>query len=76
MDGVEIDDAEEGGELFECAGSMGPAKSSLDRLPKVISKLWEGDRAKFEQALREGLQVPESAVSIAVSIDGVYAPIR
>jgi len=63
-------------ELFERVGSMGPSKSSLDRLPKVISKIWEGDRAKFEQALREGLQIPEGTVSIAVSIDGVYAPME
>lgn len=63
-------------ELFERVGNMGPSKSSLDRLPKVISKIWEGDRAKFEQALRDGLQIPDGAVSIAVSIDGVYAPME
>lgn len=63
-------------ELFERVGNMGPSKSSLDRLPKVISKIWESDRSKFEQALRDGLQIPDGAVSIAVSIDGVYAPME
>jgi len=63
-------------ELFERVGNMDPSKSSLDRLPKVISKIWEGDRAKFELALRDGFQIPDGAVSIAVSIDGVYAPME
>jgi hypothetical protein len=63
-------------ELFNRLGNMDPSKSSLDRLPKVISEKWEKDRPKFEQAMREGLQIPEGAVSIAVSIDGVYAPME
>ena len=63
-------------ELFERAGNMSPSKSSLDRLPKLISERWEEDRSELEAALREGLQVPYEAVSIAVSIDGVYAPME
>jgi len=63
-------------ELFERMGNMTPSKSSLDRLPKVISERWEKDREKLEEALREGLKVPEGAVSIAVSVDGVFAPME
>ena len=61
-------------ELFERVGNMGPSKSSLGRLPKVIQEQWEPNREVFELALREGLQVPEGTTTIAVSIDGVYAP--
>jgi hypothetical protein len=61
-------------ELFERVGNMEPSKSSIDRLPKEISTRWEDSRADFEQRLRAALVVPESAVSIAVSIDGVHAP--
>lgn len=64
-----------GAELFERVGNMTPSKSSLDRLPKLISERWEDDREAFEKALRDGLQIPEGAVSIAVSLDGVLAPV-
>jgi hypothetical protein len=64
-----------GEELFERVGNMDPSKSSLDRLPKALSERWEDNREAFEQTLREGLVIPEGTVSIAVSLDGVLAPI-
>jgi len=64
-----------GEELFERVGNMDPSKSSLDRLPKLIAETWEGNREGFEKMLRDGLQIPEGTVSIAVSLDGVLAPI-
>lgn len=64
-----------GAELFERVGNMAPSKSSLDRLPKILSERWEDDRELFESALRDGLEIPEGTVSIAVSLDGVLAPI-
>jgi hypothetical protein len=62
-------------ELFQRVGNMTPSKSSLDRLPKIISERWEGNREAFEKMLREGLEIPEGTVSIAISLDGVLAPI-
>ena len=62
-------------ELFERVGNMNPSKSSVDRLPKLLSERWEKDREVFEKALRDGLEIPEGAVSIALSLDGVLAPI-
>lgn len=64
-----------GEELFERVGNMGPSKSSIDRLPKVLSERWEDNRRGYEKALRDGLEIPEGTVSIAVSLDGVLAPI-
>lgn len=61
--------------LFARVGNMEPSKSSLDRLPKTLGKRWEKDREKYEQVLREAIVVPEETHSIAVSIDGVLAPI-
>jgi hypothetical protein len=63
-------------ELFERVGNMAPSKSSLDRLPKRIAERWEKDRASLEAKLREGLAIPEGTVSIAVSLDGVLAPME
>jgi hypothetical protein len=63
-------------ELFERVGSMAPSKSSLGRLPKEVSGRWESDRKHFEAALREVTTIPEATASIAVSIDGVLAPMN
>jgi hypothetical protein len=63
-------------ELFERIGNMEPSKSSLDRLPKELSGRWEERREEFEAALRDAVVIPEGAESIAVSIDGVMAPME
>ena len=63
-------------ELFELMGNMTPSKSALDRLPKALSGNWEANRARFEDTLRKQETVPSEAVSIAVSLDGVMAPMK
>lgn len=62
-------------ELFVRVGGMAPSKSSLDRLPKIVSEQWEQDREQQEAALRDAFVLPEGATSVAVSLDGVLAPI-
>jgi hypothetical protein len=62
-------------DLFARVGNMEPSKSSLDRLPKAIGARWEAKREHYEQTLREALVVPDDARTVAVSIDGVLAPI-
>lgn len=66
---------QKGAELFERAGNMTPSKSSLQRLPSVVAEAWNADRERFEQSLRDALVIPDGTVSIAVSLDGVLAPI-
>lgn len=61
-------------DLFERIGNMGPSKSSIDRLAKLLSSRWEQGREGFEEALREGFTIPEGTVSITVSLDGVHIP--
>lgn len=63
-------------ELFKRVGNMAPSKSSLDRLPKALSARWEEDRVHFEQALRDGDVIPQHAKAVAVSLDGVLAPMN
>src|SRR6185437_3073514 len=65
----------QGAKLFARVGNMAPSKSSLDRLPKALGERWEADREDHEQVLREALVIPEQTASVAVSIDGVLAPI-
>ena len=56
---------------FALLGGMKPSKSSLDRLPKQINRRWEPDREMFEELVRETEHVPDEAVVVAVSLDGV-----
>ena len=58
-------------------GNMAPSKSSLDRLPKALSARWENERPRFEAQVREAtLDVPDTACTMAVSLDGVMAPMK
>ena len=57
-------------------GNMTPSKSSLDRLVKVLSGDWEERREEFEARLREAIEVPSEAVTMAVSLDGVMTPMK
>jgi hypothetical protein len=66
----------EAAQLFEEIGGMKPSTSSLDRLPKQLSEKWEEQRLSFEDELRSLEPVPPSAVSVAVSLDGVQVPMK
>lgn len=66
----------EGEELFDLLGNMTPSKSTLDRLPKALSVHWEAHRPHFEATLRHQEALPDEAVAMAVSLDGVMAPMK
>ena len=66
----------EGEELFTLVGNMTPSKSTLDRLPKALSVPWEAQRPRFEATLRQQEAIPTEAVAMAVSLDGVMAPMK
>src|SRR5262247_3130561 len=66
----------EGEELFALLGNMTPSKSTLDRLPKALSGHWEMHRPHFEATLRDQETLPAEAVTMAVSLDGVMAPMK
>jgi len=67
---------QEGESMLRELGNMTPSKSSLDRLPKGTSARWEAQRIQFEASLREGYEVPEAAVTVAVSLDGVMVAMK
>jgi len=66
----------EGESVLRELGNMAPSKSSLDRLPKRLNRCWEAQREAFEASLREAFVVPEDAVTVAVSLDGVMVPMK
>ena len=63
-------------ELFGEIGNMQPSRSSLDRLTKALSPHWESHRVTWEAQLRQAETVPSAAKVMAISVDGVMAPIR
>jgi hypothetical protein len=68
---------QESADLCKMIGQMQPSKSSLDRLPKQLSEHWEEGREALEEQVRSTLEiVPEEAVTVAVSLDGVLVPMR
>jgi len=62
--------------VFGEIGNMRPSRSSLDRLPKDLSPHWELHRAEWEAQLRQMETIPTAAKSMALSVDGVMAPMR
>ncbi len=62
--------------MFGEIGNMQPSRSSLDRLTKVLSPHWEDHRADWEAQLRQAETVPAHADVLAISVDGVMAPLR
>jgi hypothetical protein len=62
--------------LFAELGSMQPSRSHLDRLPKVLSPHWESHRLEWEAVLRAQETVPVEAAVLALSVDGVMAPMK
>ena len=65
-----------GEDLLRRMGNMAPSKASLDRLPKDVAERWEDEREVFEATLRETMTVPREADTLAISLDGVYAPMK
>jgi hypothetical protein len=63
-------------ELLRELSGMRPSKTSLDRLPKSLSSVWESRRVEFEEALRQSVAIPQEAATVGVSLDGVMAPMR
>ncbi len=61
---------------FDELGGMRPSRSHLDRLPKAISPHWEAHRLEWEAAIRAQETVPAEAAVLALSVDGVMAPMK
>jgi hypothetical protein len=63
-------------ELFVEIGGMKPSHTTIDQQPKMISDHWETNRLTWENALRQAEEIPVAATTLAVSLDGVMAPIN
>jgi len=55
---------------------MTPSNSTLARWPTALSVPWETHRPQFEATWRHQAAIPPEAVAMAVSLDGVMAPMQ
>jgi hypothetical protein len=62
--------------LFGQLGGMAPSEASLTRLPKLLSTRWEAKRVDWEEQMREIEVMPKGVATVAISLDGVMAPLR
>jgi hypothetical protein len=62
--------------LFQELGAMQPSRSTLDRLPRTLSVPWEAQRPDWEATLQTQETVPAEATTLAISVDGVMAPLK
>jgi hypothetical protein len=62
--------------LFEELEGMRPSRSNLDRLPKELSRHWESQRPDWEAAVRSQETIPPEVSVLAISVDGVMAPMK
>ncbi len=63
-------------DLFLQLGGMNPSKSSLDRLPKALNAHWEPQTIQNHQELINSEIIPENAVTMATSLDGVMVAMK
>ena len=57
--------------FFAEAGIVPTSRSSLLRLTGCLNDQWEQDNETHEQVVRESMQIPAEAATVAVSLDGV-----
>ena len=57
-------------------GAMNPSRSSLERLPKILLNQWEPKNIENYGYLMSEEEIPENAVAIAVSLDGVMIAMK
>src|SRR5262245_35360031 len=62
--------------LFQELGALPPARSTRDRLPRTLAAHWEAQRAHWEAAVQRQETVPAEATTLAISVDGVMAPLK
>lgn len=61
----------QGEKLFQEFGHLQPSKSSLTRLSTQIGEKWDEERHQLEQALCQDIVIPEEAVTVSASLDGI-----
>ena len=68
--------AREAEEFFEKVGGMTPSVSTLQRLTVTIQERWERLGSEALAGIGEAEDIPQDAVTVSVSLDGVMVALR
>ena len=66
----------QGENLFKELDRFTPSKSSLDRLSRKIGVQWDSKHDEFFNRLSSEISIPEDAVCISASFDGIMLPMK
>lgn len=66
----------QGEKLFQEFAHLQPSKSSLTRLSTQIGEKWDEELHQLEQALCQDIVIPEEAVTVSASLDGIMIPLN
>lgn len=66
----------QGEKLFKEFGHLQPSKSSLNRLSTQLGEKWDNNLSQLEQALCHEITIPEGAVTVSSSLDGIMIPLN
>jgi len=61
---------------FAERGARQPSRRTVARLPRTLSAHWEAHRQDWEAAVQSQETVPVAATILAISVDGVMAPLK
>ncbi|MDD5267665.1 MAG: hypothetical protein PHO08_11125 [Methylococcales bacterium] len=66
----------QGEKLFQEFGQLQPSKSALSRLSTQLGETWESELTQLEQLFCADITIPENAVTVSASLDGIMIPLN
>lgn len=66
----------QGEKLFKEFGGLEPSKSTLCRLSTALGETWESELTHLEQLFCKDISIPENAVTVSASLDGIMIPLN
>ena len=66
----------QGEKLFKEFGQLQPSKSALSRLSTQLGETWESELTQLEQLFCADITIPENAVTVNASLDGIMIPLN
>ena len=66
----------QGEKLFKDFGQLQPSKSALSRLSTQLGETWESEQTQLEQLFCANITLPEKAVTVSASLDGIMIPLN
>lgn len=66
----------QGEKLFKEFAGLQPSKTALGRLSTELGENWESEQAQLEPLFCKDISIPENAVTVSASLDGIMIPLN